>query len=209
MTVACVPLPVERWREAADLLARSFVDDPALAAVVRDPARRVPLQAAMFGPMLRMMLVDGRVDTTPTLQAVAVWAPPGRRVRVAPAARAVPLLPGVLRTLRPSDVRPLISLSRIATRSRALVPGPHWHLHALGVEPSRQRFGLGAVLVRAGLQRADDDGKPAFLEALTESNYTFYRKLGFDLLEHTPAEHEPLGIPVWRMLYTPAVRPSQ
>lgn len=56
---------------------------------------------------------------------------------------------------------------------------PHWYLPLIGVEPARQGRGLGAVLLRAALQRVDAEGLPAYLESTNPRNRPLYEQHGF------------------------------
>lgn len=87
------------------------------------------------------------------------------------------------------------------------MPGPHRYLEMLGVDPPKQRSGLGAALVRHGLRRADQDRLPAYVETETPANEAFDAKLGFRTVHHTAARDEPLGVPTWCLVRDPQ-RPS-
>lgn len=82
------------------------------------------------------------------------------------------------------------------------MPNPHWYLEAIGVDPEREGRGFGSALVRAGMQRADRDQTPVYLETETERNVRFYKHLGFEVVEQTSAAG--LNLPLWLM-----VRPHQ
>jgi len=206
VTVTGVPLEEKYRGDAARLLARAFDGDPTMCAAIPDPDRRHRVHTAMFSQLISTVGAFGVVETTPGLGAVAIWTGPGHRPGFAASVRAMRFLPDLAMSMRPSDLGALASLTRGSWgREKALVRGPHWTLAVLGVEPSKQRFGLGAVLVRAGLTRADCDGHPVFTETSTEANQEFYRKLDFDVVEYVPAQDAPLKVPIWRMLYTPQV----
>ncbi|RSN58267.1 MULTISPECIES: GNAT family N-acetyltransferase [Actinomadura] len=56
---------------------------------------------------------------------------------------------------------------------------PVWFLATVGVDPDAQGRGLGAAIVRAGVEAAEAAGYPAFLETSSERNVAFYERLGF------------------------------
>ena len=58
---------------------------------------------------------------------------------------------------------------------------PFWYLHYVGCEPTRQRTGLGAAVVRAGLSRTGEI--PVYLETANQENIPFYEQLGFEVTE--------------------------
>ena len=78
---------------------------------------------------------------------------------------------------------------------------PHLTLASLGVVQHRQGRGLGAALLAPGLDRADQDELPVWLETSAEPNVRFYRRLGFAV---TDVVDLPRGGPrTWLMLREP------
>ncbi len=211
MAVQVVPLSPDSWQEAGAMMGRAFADDATRLAMFPDPRTQAELIRLSFQMGIRQALLDGAVvDTTPSLSAVAVWFPPGKKT--GPSLRSIVanarLSIRFARLARLSGFRRAMGvLLRYERRRSRLMPGPHWYLEMLGVEPSKQRFGLGAVLVRHGLRRADADRVPVFVETETAVNAAFYAKLGFETLELSPAENDPLGIPTWCMVREP--RPTE
>ncbi len=83
---------------------------------------------------------------------------------------------------------------------------PHWYLMTLGTDPAAQGRGLGPALVRAGLERCDADGLPAYLESGSAANISFYEGLGFRLLGEVRVPDGPAFFPMRRV--PSAVRPA-
>ena len=54
---------------------------------------------------------------------------------------------------------------------------------AIGVEPEHQGRGHGAALMQQGMQRADLDGMPIYLEADSDNVAGFYERLGFEVID--------------------------
>jgi GNAT superfamily N-acetyltransferase len=81
-------------------------------------------------------------------------------------------------------------------------PGePHLILASLGVVRHRQGRGVGAALLASGLDRADRDELPVWLETSAEPNVRFYGRLGFAV---TDVVDLPRGGPrTWLMLRRP------
>jgi GNAT superfamily N-acetyltransferase len=186
-------------------MAHAFVDDPVFVAMLPDSGRRPRALLAIMRWVVRLRRIVGRVDTTPDGRAVAVWRPPGYRETPAAQLRAAASVPPILRYCSVADLRRLASgMSRWERRRNELMAEPHWVLEGVGVEPSRQRLGLGVVLVRHGFARADAERVPVMLEANSESNRTLWGKFGFEVIDYTDPADEPLGVPVWRMVRQPA-----
>lgn len=107
-------------------------------------------------------------------------------------------LPRFALRLPPSERKVMLAvLQQFDHRRKHLMPSPHWYLSAVGVDPARHGEGLGSALVRRGIERAERDGRPIYLETETESNVRFYERLGFEVLEQSVATG--LELPVWLM----------
>ena len=64
------------------------------------------------------------------------------------------------------------------------MPGPHWYLWFVAVEPAAKGCGIGSMLIRHKLAQADADHIPCYLETHNLNNVPFYEKLGFSVV-HT------------------------
>jgi predicted N-acetyltransferase YhbS len=73
---------------------------------------------------------------------------------------------------------------------------PHWYLQTLAVEPGSQRGGIGTALMQPGLDRADAEGMPVYLETQRQSNIPYYRRFGFELTDEVSLHDSP---PLWLM----------
>ena len=60
----------------------------------------------------------------------------------------------------------------------------HYYLAAVGTDPSVQRRGLAAKVLRPVLAAADEEGTLAYLETSSESNVALYSRLGFTVTAH-------------------------
>jgi GNAT superfamily N-acetyltransferase len=78
--------------------------------------------------------------------------------------------------------------------------GLHLHLAILGVDPERQRRGLGSALLAPGLERCDRERLPAYLETGREANLAFYERHGFTVADQVAL---PRGPRVWTLTRKP------
>lgn len=58
-------------------------------------------------------------------------------------------------------------------------PSEAWYLRFLGVSPKAQRMGIGKLLLRWGIERSEEEGIPASLEA-SNAGLGLYQKMGFE-----------------------------
>ena len=179
----------------ADLLARAFADDPAMAWIFPDPTERARRLPRLFGLLFDADAGAGMRLVTGGGEAATLWRGPGRaRTSAGELLRqAVPMLT----TFGTSLGRSLAVSGAIDAH---MPVGDFWYLHITGCDPARQGEGHGRAAVRAGLDRAA--GRlPCYLETATEANLGFYAGLGFAV---TGEWRVPRGGPgFWSMLRPP------
>ena len=71
----------------------------------------------------------------------------------------------------------------------------------VGVEPDRQRAGIGSALLAPIVERCDRDFVPAYLESSREDNLAFYHRLGFEVTGRIDLPGG--GPPIWPMWRAP------
>jgi ribosomal protein S18 acetylase RimI-like enzyme len=193
-----VPLAMAQRGQAANLLAKAFHDDPLYVLVVPEEGKRANVLSWLFDRVIAYSLLYGQVHTTPVLEGVACWLPPGQtEVTLGRLVRsglyAVPLRLGVA-AYRRFDAY----LRYVDTLHKRYAPEPHWYLWALGVDPPRQGRGIGSRLLEPVLARAGADGAACYLDTGTERNVLFYEKRGFQAVHE--GQVPKLGVQVWAML---------
>jgi ribosomal protein S18 acetylase RimI-like enzyme len=209
MPAEVVPARAEALPALAAVAARAFHDELPYSALFPDEPTRARKLLAWFRLALPGAMSAGfLVETTRAQQGMAMWSPPKHQDSRLSQLRSVPrLLPQLLAVVRVTDRadrrRALGWGRRIEQRDLELMPDPHWSLDGLAVDPDQQRRGYGAVLVRRGLRRADAGGLATYLETNSPRNEEFYRKLGFEVIEHVAEDYPPMKIPTWRMVRPP------
>jgi ribosomal protein S18 acetylase RimI-like enzyme len=169
--------------ELAAVLARAFGRDPFFSYLAGNaPERNLRMRMGWAGILRHASAGLRETWTTQDVAGVAIWLPPGRgassfidSLRLAP---ALARLTGWRRLREVSAATELLE-----ERRRNHVPAPHWYLSALGVDPDRQRQGIGSALLRLVLDRADADRTPVYLETATARNVLLYERHGFDVVE--------------------------
>jgi GNAT superfamily N-acetyltransferase len=168
----------------AGVLSRAFFDEPQFVWLQPKNDERARLLPAMFRMELQHVHSVDRggqvVEEDGGLVAGASWAPPGRWK--ASTWRQLPGIPRLIFSVGGGNIQ------SFARRGKALQDAlgtahpsePHWYLAALGVDPAAQGKGAGAALMRAGLDRCDREGTPAYLECL-ERLVPYYERFGFEV----------------------------
>lgn len=179
-------------RAICALLARAFVDDPLIAWMLPDPAKREAQLGRFFRMMVdRVHLPHGGCEIVGRPDAAALWDPPGQwRSTTAARILSAPTLARLFGRRLPGITSGLAEID-------AIHPMPlHWYLATIGTDPAAQGRGLGAALIESGLARSDAQHLPAYLEASTARNVAYYERFGFEV---TKEVHVPDGPPLWLM----------
>ena len=193
-----VRLERAKFGEASDALARAFHDDPAWVWLIPNAERRARLLPWLFRVGFDVTAADVW-GTAGTVVGAARWMPPGRpAMRVGPTLRALVTTP-----LRLGFATgPFLSYGGAveALRERAM-PGRHWYLAGIGVDPAAQRRGIGTALLQPGLAAAARDGLPAVLLTNSAVNLPFYERNGFEVVQEGSTPEN--GPHAWAMVKWP------
>jgi GNAT superfamily N-acetyltransferase len=191
------PAQPEEAEGIAVAMARAFADDPAMGFLL-GPGRREERLTRFFSVELEVVGFPHEVIwTTDGLLGGAIWARPGHwRVPVAATVKETPAMLGVFG-------RRLALALWTRLRMERVHPGKpeSWYLAAIGLDPSQQGRGLGSALMQPMLDRMDDEGTPAYLEASSTRSRALYERHGF---ETTGEIRLPRGGPsIWPMWRDP------
>jgi hypothetical protein len=127
---------------------------------------------------LRARQTFGGIYTTQAADGAAIWINPGCGLSLEQMMRTG--LRTVPFELERATVKRCMTLTaHVEAAHKWLVRGPHWHLAALGVEPSTRAGTIRKALIEPGLSCADSTGLPCYLETFDEINLPFYEEYGF------------------------------
>lgn len=191
------PARAEELEPVVDTLAHAFTNDPFFSWMFLDAARRHDGLRFVFTLMARQAARHGEIiipAAGPGSGANAFFAPGRFPAPLGLFAFLTGARPGLPWRSLPRMLRGLAVLSRM---EKLHYRGPHYYVQTLGVHPAQQGRGLGGVLLRAVLARADAEKLPAYLETAKEENLAFYGRYGFAVVDEIKSGPVP---PVWTML---------
>ncbi len=158
-------------------LSDAFYNEPQFRYLFPDQEMGRKVLSWFFRFIGRSGQVSGEIYTTRNIEGGAVWISRGdafpfeRLIRKG--IRATPFKLG-------SSFRRCINLStRLQTVHQRLAMGPHWHLMAVGLKPSKLGNSIASALLQLLLSQADSDGLPCYLETFQERDIPFYEDFGF------------------------------
>lgn len=195
------PAQTEGVRE---MLVRAFFDDPPNVWIFPDEDTRRRALGSNFKMVCGYGDRYGEVYTASAEDGAAVWLPPER-----PMVSVVRLLRVGAWEMASSPIRfgvgfvprILATMSELEKLHRQDMPGRHWYLMAVGVDPAKQGQGIGSDLIQPGLEKADRQRLPAYLETTKEINVTFYEKHGFEVVREFKLPQD--GPMAWTMRREP------
>lgn len=194
------PLSIADIDDIVATAARAFTIDPMFGYLARDRLHAHRLLPGLLSGVSHDLAHHGMgwvAEDADGVTGVAGWCPPGTLPRGLRRDGAI-----ALRGLR-AGVRlahPVRGLRLLAHVEKSHPHDEHWYLALLTVDPQRQGRGLGSALIQPGLDRADDDGLPAYLETQKESNISWYARFGFELTRTIELRATP---PVWCLTRQP------
>lgn len=191
------PATKDNVRDLSRTLSRAFFDDPVTVWMLPDEKVRAARLPLVFATLTRYHhLAGGGVQIArgdAGIGAAALWDPPGRwrESRLAEWA----MIPSMLRVFGfdSARVRKLQEIMRLVHPEE-----PHWYLAAIGSDPEVRGTGFGHALMRSGLERADREHAPAYLESSKAENIGYYERFGFEVIAEIAPPGGPSLWPMWR-----------
>ena len=186
---------------AAGVLLRAFFDDPWVTWLFPDSAKRRRRGVWFMRKAVEYGLRYGAVFSDDDTAGAAIWLTPGNTTMKASGVIRIGLFLMPFRVGTTAFTRFMATDFALESAHKAHAPGPHWYLFMLGVDPSRQRSGIGSALVQAGIDRAEEAGLPCYVDTQAEANVAYYERHGFRVVAEVRL---PRGGPLtWTMLREP------
>jgi ribosomal protein S18 acetylase RimI-like enzyme len=169
---------------------------------VPDAVERTRLLPDVYARMIRFGVLTGEVYVTAgALEGVALWLPPNAKwTRENIEASGMHETATLIGNDAYQRYREVVGREWQA-RERDMTDAC-WYLFLLGVEPDRQRRGLGGALMRPVLERADKERVACYLETENQRNVAFYLKQGFEMIVNGE-EAGGSGVRFWTFRRTP------
>lgn len=182
-------------KQVATTLARAFADDPILSWLAT-PKNYARGSERAFSAILRTSYMPkAEVYSAGDGKAVLIWVPPDKWK--GPATDALRLLPAY-RAMSGRRLPRVLKLVTAMEKRHGQIDEPHWYIPFIGVDPAAQGKGFGSTLLQHVLAKADDEGRPAYLEATSPRNRLLYHRHGFEPVGELRVDDSPPLTPMWR-----------
>ena len=183
--------------QAAEALARAFLNDPDFAELVPEHRKRAGILPLLFRVMLCRGIRRGEVyATSSAMEGVSIWFPSGfydMPFRALAGCGGLGLLFKVSWRLLWKMKQEEVFATRL---HRRLAPFPHWYLAVLGVRPEFRGKGCASRVVKPVLDRLDALKLPAYVETSVNEYIDLYRHFGFKVLREAalPGSHGKMWV---------------
>lgn len=194
------PIRANEVTNLAQSMSRTFFDDPMMVYIMPNADKRMRTCSWMFAGLIQYCRRWGLVYTNENQTAASIWLKPGNTTMTP------------LRTIRTNLWQMPFRLgwkgafrfgqlgSAASKVHNRVVPGDHWYLLMLGVDPESQGQGAGSAAMEIGNSQAQKEGLPVYLETMTQSNADYYLKRGFEIGEEYVVGDE---LRTWSMIKRP------
>ena len=181
-------------KNAVNVLTNAFSEESMWKEVFNDEDKNRVLTEVM----VRFCLKYGNVfSTSDNLEGVMAIAPHDKEMTVLRIIRSGAFF---LSMKIASEAKKMKVLSNaIEEAKKSLNLGPYIHLLIMGVSQEFQGKGFGGKLLRAIIEKAEEERKPIYLETQKEGNVNLYEKFGFSVKKKIILP-EPLNLPMWLMV---------
>ncbi len=168
--------------EAVRILAEAFTGDLLMDYLFPGHADRSEELRHFFRANVEFALMAGEVYLDPSSAGVAVWLFPGDIERPVVARENDPRT--ILKDLLGKHTYERLSSFTQFTNNahRKLIHGSYCYLMFLAVEKMQQGKGIGSLLIRPVLERADKKRLPCLLDTMAAENIAFYTECDFEVL---------------------------
>lgn len=176
-------IPSTRSEEMAEISADAFIDaeDPIGNFIFQDEPDRYALKRRFFRSLVHSCPPNAiRKGTSPDLEAVSIWFPPGMDHSEDTEAD----------TFAANDFESNQTMERlqavnevIATLTADLGSQAQWYLHLVAVSPQFQGQGYASTLIKPMLARADEEHCPCSLITQSLANVKKYERWGFKIVK--------------------------
>ena len=167
----------DRLPVLADVVGRAFLDDPMIRWPMAESPDMHARVARFFSVIYGPLIGDGNIWEAGDGAGFAHWVPPGSAGDALDTTEE--LMAALVSLTDDGGARYDVLWAWIEER----VPDDVWYLDMIGVDPAHQGRGIGAALIRFGLERAAAHGADAFLETAVPGNVPYYERFGFGVVE--------------------------
>lgn len=171
--------------KASNVAARAFRDENLIYnTLIPDENERLKLLPHMYSFLLRCGLKKGEVySPTEEIEGFAIWL---THKNIDTNFWTTMRNGGfsVYRKLGKQVLNEILTSAEFHRNiHREIIDDPHWYLQFLAIDPQHQGKGYASSLLKAMINRSNNEGLPIYLETQNERNVSIYQHFGFKMMK--------------------------
>lgn len=185
--------------KACAVLADAFQHDPLWRKIFDGGSKFKQKFRIFFETPIRYCLKYGEVySTSENLEGIAAWVPGNlSEVTMWRIIRSGAFISGMKMARLGGKMKS--TFKQIDNDRKENMKGREFiYLQVIGVALKFQGQGFGGKLIRALIEKSEQDGIPLYLETETEDNVKMYEKFGFKLIKKVTLPD--INLPMWEMV---------
>ena len=173
------PVSKKELKEVSFVLADAFSEDE-MFKIMKFKIEEIAL---IYELLIRISLRYGKVYAiSKNLEGIISYTPGKKHTTMWRIIRSGAIFPAL--KLRKIFGKEMMKMMEIIDKERkSLDIGSYIYFSVIGVSLKYQGQGFGGKLIRALIEKADNEGKPIYLETQNEPNVRLYEKFGFKVLK--------------------------
>ena len=172
----------DQLKLASEVLSNAFQEDPIFSKLIPNDKERHKTLFKIFRFQIKYCMKHGVVLSTSNLKGISLWYPPKnvfisiwKSIKSGSLSLIFKIKWKNLHILRKND-------DFVEDLHRKLVPGTHWYLSTIGIEPKHQCKGIGSRMLSFMIKYIAKEHKTIFLVTNSERNVKLYKCFGFRIL---------------------------
>ena len=200
-------LKIEDLESAAVLMARAFQDDPYMAYLIPDAAKRLEMLPKFYRVFIKASILNHHAyGVGVPLDGVAIWSVPDQeRVNFTGLFRSGLFILVFQGFLFPF-IRAIKVMRVIEGMQKKFLQKNDFYLNMLAVSPESQGRGCASKLVRPFLEKADSKSSGVYVKTMKLSTNRIYEHFGFQCKETCKVK---TGLSVWALYRPQKLKPEQ
>jgi GNAT superfamily N-acetyltransferase len=188
-------LTKQQFHQAAGVFCRAFFDYPQMVCYFPNDMMRTKYLEWYLGCVIKYAMLYGDVHTNPDVSGFVCWLHPEKTDLSYWGALVSGFLLAPFRWGFKNYKRVFECEDYTSNVHKRLMDRPHYYVWGAAVEPTHHGKGIGTQLMQPGIERADQQGVPIYLETHDPKNIRFYEKLGFRLIQEDRVPKH--NLPFW------------
>ena len=168
--------------DTAHVLSRAFYNDPLFIFFFPDDSTRISMNFYTFRFITAHAQKKGfAYATSPAFEGASIWLHSSRLQRSLLDQARFGALKMLIKQGKEALDRQIMATAHMKAIHAANLRGPYMYLSTIGIDEKFRGKGLASDLMLPGLEKADRENLPCYLDTHNENNVGLYERYGFNV----------------------------